>query len=203
VEQDVLRLDVAVHHVVAVGVVQRGGDLAGDGEGVGQRELPLALEPLAQRAAFHVGHDVEEQLARLARVVHRQDMRVVEAGGQLDLAEEALGADRGGKVGAEDLERDLTVVAEVLGQEDDGHPALAELALDPVAAGQGAIELILQGGHHRPPKALGGTVCRYSHNARISSSVRFFVYSKGMNESIGAPPGRFPSRRARKKSASV
>ena len=30
VEQDVLGLDVAVDHVVAVGVVQRGGDLAGD-----------------------------------------------------------------------------------------------------------------------------------------------------------------------------
>ena len=67
VEQDVLGLDVAVDHLVAVGVVERGGDLAGDGQGIGQRKLPLPLEPLPERAALHVGHDVEEQVAGAGR----------------------------------------------------------------------------------------------------------------------------------------
>ena len=144
-EQDVLRLDVAVHHLVPVGVVQRGRDLAGDGQGVRQRQLPLPLEPLPERAALHVGHDVEEQLAGLAGVVDRKDVRVGETGGELDLAEEPLGADRGREVGPEDLEGDLAVVAEVLGQEHDGHAALTELALEAVAAGETALELLLAG----------------------------------------------------------
>ena len=67
-----------------------------------------------------------------------------ETGGELDLAEEPVGADRGREVGPEDLEGDLAVVAEVLGQEHDGHAALAELALELVAPGETAFELLLQ-----------------------------------------------------------
>ena len=70
-----------------------------------------------------------------------------ETGGELDLAEEPVGADRGREVGTEDLEGDLAVVAEVLGQEHDGHAALAELALELVAAGESGFELLLQGVH--------------------------------------------------------
>jgi hypothetical protein len=44
-----------------------------------------------------------------------------------------------------DLEGDLAVVAEVLGQEHDGHPALAQLEV--VAAGEAGRELVLEGGH--------------------------------------------------------
>ena len=147
VQQDVLGLDVPVDHLVAVGVVERGGDLPGDGQRLGQGQLPLALEPLPQRAAFHVGHDVEEEAAGLAGIVDRQDVGVGQAGGELDLAEEPVGADGGREVGAEDFQGDLAVVAEVLGQEHDGHPALAELALEDVAAGEAGGELVLQGGH--------------------------------------------------------
>jgi hypothetical protein len=142
VEQDVLRLDVAVDHVVAVSVIEGRGDLAGDGQGVGEWELPLALEPLPEGVALHVGHDIEEEVAGAAGIVDREDVGVVEARGELDLAEEPLGADRSREIGTEDLEGDLAVVAEILGQEHDGHAALAELALEVVAAGQTGFELV-------------------------------------------------------------
>ena len=48
-EQDVLRLDVAVHHAPLVRIVQRGGELARDVERRIDRELPLPGQPLAQR----------------------------------------------------------------------------------------------------------------------------------------------------------
>ena len=48
VQQDVLGLDVAVDHAVAVGVVERAGDFGGDPDGVGDRKLLLAREPVAQ-----------------------------------------------------------------------------------------------------------------------------------------------------------
>ena len=48
-----------------------------------------------------------------------------------------LGAEHGGKLGAQDLEGDLALVLEILGQVDGGHAALAQLALDAVAVGEG------------------------------------------------------------------
>ena len=67
--------------------------------------------------------------------------------GQLDLGQEPLGADHGGELGAEQLEGDPPVVPEVLGQEDGGHAAGADLALDPVTVGQGELEAGLRLGH--------------------------------------------------------
>ena len=52
---------------------------------------------------------------------------------KLDLAEEALGAERGGELGAEHLEGDQALVPQVAREIDRGHTALPELALDHVA----------------------------------------------------------------------
>ena len=51
----------------------------------------------------------------------------------LDLGQEPLGAEHRGQLRAQDLERDLAVVPEVLGEVDGRHAAGAELALDAVA----------------------------------------------------------------------
>ena len=83
-----------------------------------------------------------------ARVEQRQDVGVAEAGGGGDLAQEALGAERGGELGAEDLDGDLAVVLEVVGEVDRGHAALAELALDAVAVGQRRGEAVEWAGRH-------------------------------------------------------
>jgi hypothetical protein len=53
----------------------------------------------------------------------------------LDLGEEPVGSDDGRQLRAQDLDRDLAVVLEVLRQIHRGHAALPELALDLVAAG--------------------------------------------------------------------
>ena len=61
--------------------------------------------------------------------------------------EEPLGAEHGGELGPEHLERDLAVVLEVLGEVDGRHAALAELALDAVAVGQGSLQSGYRFGH--------------------------------------------------------
>jgi hypothetical protein len=61
-------------------------------------------------------------------------VRVLQPGGEADFALEALGAERPGQLGVEDLEGDGSVVLEVGGEEDRGHAAPAELAKDGVAA---------------------------------------------------------------------
>ena len=71
-------------------------------------------------------------------------MGVLQAGGGLDLALEALGAEGRAQLGPQDLQRDPAVVLQVFGEVDRGHPAAAELALDPVALGQGSLEVLEQ-----------------------------------------------------------
>ncbi len=137
VQQDVLRLDVAVHHPVPVRVVQRARHLVGDPDRVGHRQLLLAGEPVAQRLALDERHDVEQVAVGLARVEQRQDVRVLQVGRELDLGQEPLGADHRRELGPQHLERHPPVVADVLGQVDGRHAAGADLALEAIAVRQG------------------------------------------------------------------
>ncbi len=72
---------------------------------------------------------------------------MLQPGGELDLAEEALGAERGGQLGVEHLERDRAVVLQVLGEEDRGHAAAPELPLEGVVTVQPCLELRAEIGH--------------------------------------------------------
>ena len=53
-----------------------------------------------------------------------------------DLGEKTLVADDGGKLRAENLDRDTAMVLEIFGEIDGRHPTLAKLALDTVAVSQ-------------------------------------------------------------------
>jgi hypothetical protein len=72
--------------------------------------------------------------------VNREDVRVVEPGGEPDLPDKPLGAQRVRQLGMEDLQGDGAVVPDIAGQVDGGHAAAAELALEHVAVGQGGLE---------------------------------------------------------------
>jgi hypothetical protein len=61
---------------------------------------------------------------------------MTEPGGDLHFGEESLGAKHRAEFRLEHLDGDLSIVLEVLGEIDRGHPARAELALDAVAVGQ-------------------------------------------------------------------
>ena len=139
-QQDVLRLDVAVDDAVRVGVAQGAQHLGGDAQGLVERKLALACHPLPEGLALHVRHGIPQPAGGLARVVHGEDVRMLQAGGDPDLLEESLRSERGGELGAQDLERDGAIVPEVVREVDHGHAAAAELALDAVAVGQGGRE---------------------------------------------------------------
>src|SRR2546427_659760 len=148
-EEDVLRLDVAMHDIMAVGVAQGVRHLPGDLQGVPKRQLFLMREPVSQRFALDVGHDVEEESLRLPGVVERQDVGMVEPSRGVYLAEKPLRAERCGQLGLQDLNGDLAVVLPVLSEVDRRHPPAAELALDRVAVGEGGLqtsEQVGQGG---------------------------------------------------------
>ncbi len=133
----VVGLDVAVDHFLAVGVGQRVHHFDEDLHGVMHRQLTDAGQPVAERLAVDVRHDEVEEAAGFTGIVERENVRVLQAGGDLDLAEEALAAERGGQFGPQHLERHLAAVPDVLGQVHRGHAAGADFPLDAVLVGEG------------------------------------------------------------------
>ncbi len=139
-EQHVLGLDVPVYDPAPVGVVEGARHLPRDAGRVGDRQLRLALEPVAQRFAVDERHHVVEESVRLPGVENREDVRMGEPGGNLDLAQEALRADAAPELRSEHLDRHRPLVLHVLREEHGRHPSATELALDGVAVAEGGLD---------------------------------------------------------------
>ena len=134
-DEDVLGLDVAMHHAGVVRMLERLEHVAQHFGGFADCER-AAREPRAQRFAAHVRHDVVQQAVRHAGIQQRQDMRMLQLRRGLDLGEEPLTPERCAKVRMQHLDGDIAVVLQVAREEDGGHPAGPELADDGVAIRQ-------------------------------------------------------------------
>jgi hypothetical protein len=135
-EQDVSGLDVAMDDAVLVRVRERVGDVARDRDRVGNRQLLLARDALAQRLALHEGEHMIEQAARFARVEQREDVRMLERGLDAQLAEEPVGPYRCGELGMKDLERHAALVLDVASEVDGRGATASELSFQLVASGE-------------------------------------------------------------------
>jgi hypothetical protein len=71
-----------------------------------------------------------------------KDVRMLEPGGDPDLAKKSFGAERGGKVRTQDFDRDLSVVPKVFGDVNRGHAAGAEFTFDTVVTLERGIQPI-------------------------------------------------------------
>src|SRR5207245_315447 len=96
-------------------------------------KLLLAVEQITQRFPFHERHHVIEVTSRAARVVQRQDVRMLQLGRDLDLALEPLQTDDCRHGGMQHLDGHEALVFQVLGQEHRGHPPAPQLTLKRVA----------------------------------------------------------------------
>ena len=75
-----------------------------------------------------------------------EDSRVGEPRSELDFPLEPLGAEHGGELGSQHLDRDRPTVPEIVREVHGGHATVAELPLDAVAIGEGGGEAVLDGG---------------------------------------------------------
>ena len=105
-EQDVLRLHIAVHDAARVRVAERERDVAKLGDGLGEGRAPVGLDALRERVAVDVAHDEEHLPGDLVRAMDRHDARVRQVCSGARFAEEAL-ADvaAAGEVRGERLDR--------------------------------------------------------------------------------------------------
>ena len=158
VDQDVLRLDVAVDHVARVGDAEPARDLDRVGDRLLGVERADPSDPLLQRLALDVLEDDVGVAAVLAGVDHRDDVGVGELGHRPRLLAEALELVLLlGHLAVHDLDRDRPVEGLVAGQVDGRHAAAAQLRLQPVAAGE-----------HRADHRAGGAG---AHRRRISRAI--------------------------------
>ncbi len=105
-EQDVGRLDVAVDQPDPVSRLQRVGDLGADFDELDKLER-LSTQPRVQRLALDVLHDEKRRRVGLLDRVYRDDMRMVERGGELGLAHETFDRRRiAGRPGGQELDGD-------------------------------------------------------------------------------------------------
>ena len=138
VEQDVLRLDVAVHHADAVRGGQAVQRLGQDAQRLAHREGALRVHLMTQVHAVDVLHDQIVQPVVLAGVVHLHDVGVGDGRGGLGLAPEpfdellAVGALR--QLGMHDLDGHRAIQPLVRGLVDRGHAAFGDAADNTVSS---------------------------------------------------------------------
>ena len=124
--EDVRRLDVSVHHIVAVCISKCVGNGSCHHGGRAGNQFALATKSVCQSATLHVFHRHEIGVAGLAPVIDTHNVRVVEAGHGLSLAAEALDEiGVHGVLGEEDLHCYIAVEEEVAGNKYVGHAASA------------------------------------------------------------------------------
>ena len=84
-DQDVAWLDITMDEPAPVCRVQTRRRLPDDRDCTSGWERAVTAKQLAQITAFDVAHGDVENAVGLIRVVHRNDVRVIERGGQLRL----------------------------------------------------------------------------------------------------------------------
>ena len=136
-EQDVVRLDVAVDDRERMGGAEGVGRLRHDAPRLVDRQLAPPPDPPGDRFAVHVAHDEVDQALAFADGVDRDDMGVGQPGGGLGLAGKAL-ADvlLEGELGRQHLDGDAALEPLVPRPVDHPHPATPDLALDGIGIPQ-------------------------------------------------------------------
>jgi hypothetical protein len=118
--------------VLAMRIVERGRDGESVTDCFVDGQLILACEPLTQRLPLDVRHHVVEKSLDLAGIEQRENVGMIEAGDDFDLAEKALWPDGFSQSGVKNLQRDDALVFGILRQADSSHAAPTELAVDGV-----------------------------------------------------------------------
>jgi hypothetical protein len=140
-EENVCRLDVAVHDALRVRVRERPGDFAHDPRDVVRRKRAVRGQALRQRSAVDVRHDDEHESADLVDGVNRHDVRMRQPRRGSRFAHETIAQLRSRReLGWQQLDGHRTVEQDLARQIDDAHTAPSELTLQRITSGDGLLK---------------------------------------------------------------
>ena len=133
-DEDVSGLDIAMYDTVSMSEGKGGRDVSGDLSGAIGVQRSLGVDDLGERTTLDVLHHDEVGAELLTPVVDRHDVGMVEVGGGLSFATEALDEEFiAGVFGEEHLDRHGAIKQEVAGQIHVGHATAGEFAMQFVA----------------------------------------------------------------------
>ena len=142
-DEHVARLHVAVDEPLFVGGVEGARGLLRERDDALGVERPFVRDEPREIRALHVAHREEEHSLGFPCPEDRNDVRMVERGGQLRLAQEALPEALVARVlGREDLQRHRPTEIRVPGAVDRAHAAASEQDVDVIPADFAADERI-------------------------------------------------------------
>src|SRR5205823_358086 len=141
-EEDVLRLDVAMHDVVRVRVFERVCHLGRDAKRLVEGELFFPVESTPERLSLDIRHHIKQRTIDLAGVEEWQNVRMLKSRRSVDLAREALARQRRSEVRSQYLDRDRARVPDVVRQVDGRHTATTDFALNRIASSEGSPQSI-------------------------------------------------------------
>ena len=131
-EEDIRGLDVAMHDALRVRGVERVGDLDADVDNLLDLER-AGRDAIVQCLALHPFHDDERLAIVLADVVDGADVGMVQRGCGARFNAEALnGLSIARQILGDELQRDRTAKAGVVGAVDDAHAAGSKLMEHPI-----------------------------------------------------------------------
>jgi hypothetical protein len=134
-QHDVLGLDIAVYDSPAVSIVQRICHFARYSQRFLDRKLEIFCQSITQGKPFDIGHHVVDEAVGFTRIEQRQDVRMRQFRGKVDLSQKPLSANRLRDVRSENLDGDTPIVTNVIRQINRCHASFAEDAPDSVAIG--------------------------------------------------------------------
>jgi len=134
VHEHVRRLDVAVDKAFRVRRVKRGTNLTADRESTRSVQSALVTQESSKIRAVDKTHREIEAAVHVARVVDRDDVRMLERHGELRLTDESRAKPRiESKLGRYELEGNGALQSQVVGAVDDTHRAATDQRLDSIA----------------------------------------------------------------------
>ena len=148
-QQHVVGLHVTMHDALGVRVRERADHVAQDAHRLRDRQLALAADPGPEGLARDERHDEVGQPVGFAGGEQGHDVRMLELGGELDLAPEPVDVHAGRELGEQHLDHDLSAERLLVGEEDVRHAAPAELAVEHIRLAERGLELIAEGRDHR------------------------------------------------------
>jgi hypothetical protein len=131
-----------VHDPESVSIPQGICDFFRNPKRIGERELRLPPESVAERLTFHEGHAVPELPLRGSGIVNGKDMGMLEASREPNLPFKALGPKTCCQVRAEHFQSNMSIVAEIMGKVDGSHSPAPKLTLEDIAVCQASGETL-------------------------------------------------------------